>query len=263
MEQYFTELWQDLSRCAGIEAIALAGSRAGENYDQSSDYDLYIYYSTIPETTVRNSILEKYCSYWEIGNSFWELEDDCTLKNGIDIDIIYRNLQGIADDISSVVEQFHAHNGYTTCLWYNLMNSRILYDKNKQLADLKKRFQIPYPQKLKQNIIKNNMRLLSGNLPSYDAQIKKAVQRGDMVSVHHRTTAFLESYFDIIFALNELLHPGEKRMVSFAKERASILPEDFEENIAKLLINSTANPQQLMASIETIIVNLNKIITTP
>lgn len=62
----------------------------------------------------------------------------------------------------------------------------------------------------------------AGNLPSYDAEIKKAIARNDMVSVKHRTAAFLESYFDIIFALNKLTHPGEKRMVQYAKEKAAL-----------------------------------------
>ena len=58
-----------------------------------------------------------------------------------------------------------------------------------------------------------------------------------MVSVNHRTAAFLESYFDIIFAMNKLTHPGEKRMVRYAKEQAEILPADFEENLDKLFKN--------------------------
>ena len=210
MENYFTELWQNLSRLDGIEAIALAGSRAGEDYDQSSDYDLYVYCSALPEEAARESILEKYCSRREIGNSFWELEDDCTLKNGIDIDIIYRDIARIAADISAVAERFCAHNGYTTCLWYNLMNCRILFDKNNALTGLQNRFRLPYPPQLKRNIIQNNMKLLSGAVPSYDGQIKKALRRGDMVSVNHRLAAFLESYFDIIFALNDCCIP-EKR----------------------------------------------------
>lgn len=196
----------------------------------------------------------------EIENQFWELEDDCTLKNGIDIDIIYRDLLQITSEISSAAEAFQARNGYTTCLWYNLMNSQILYDPKGQLAALQTRFRIPYPPQLQQNIIKKNRRLLSGNLPSYDAQIQKALQRRDPVSVNHRLAAFLESYFDIIFALNGLLHPGEKRMIAWAEEKATVLPEDFAENIHQLLQNKMSQPETTMRIINQMVINLDKII---
>lgn len=231
---YFKLLWSEFATLPEVEAIALGGSRVGTNYDEKSDYDLYIYCNSIPYESMRKRILEKCCQYMEIGNSFWELEDDCTLKDGVDIDILYRNIEDFSQTIHSVVEEHIAYNGYTTCMWHNLLHSRILYDKNGKLADLQNKYQIPYPDELRDNIISKNLRLLTGNLPSYDAQIKKAVVRKDMVSVNHRTAAFLESYFDIIFALNKLTHPGEKRMVQYAKEQAKILPVDFEENLNKL-----------------------------
>ena len=71
---------------------------------------------------------------------------------------------------------------------------------------------------------------------SYYEQIEKAEKRNDVVSINHRITAFLASYFDIIFAVNELLHPGEKRLIQYAKDNCNILPDNFEENINKLLI---------------------------
>ena len=136
-----------------------------------------------------------------------------------------------------MVEEHNAYNGYTTCMWHNLLHSRILCDKNGKLESLQNKYRIPYPDGLRDNIMNKNFRLLTGNLPSYDVQIKKALARKDVVSVNHRTAAFLESYFDIIFAMNKLTHPGEKRMVRYAKEQTEILPADFEENLDKLFKN--------------------------
>lgn len=95
--------------------------------------------------------------------------------------------------------------------------------------------QIDFPENLRSAIIKNNRNLLNGKLPSYDRQIKKAQERGDIVSVNHRITAFLESYFDVIFALNRQTHPGEKRQVQLCKKYCTFLPKDFEENINALM----------------------------
>ena len=36
-------LFKELSELKEVEAIALGGSRAGENYDEKSDYDVYVY----------------------------------------------------------------------------------------------------------------------------------------------------------------------------------------------------------------------------
>ena len=256
---FFESLWHEFALIPEVEAIALGGSRAGTHYDEKSDYDLYIYCTRTPEESIRKQILEKYCQYMEIGNAFWELEDDCTLKDGVDIDILYRNLEGFSQEIHSVVEKHMAHNGYTTCMWHNLLHSRILYDKNGKLEMLQRQYNIPYPDALKDSIIRQNLRLLRGNLPSYNLQIKKAAARKDWVSVNHRTAAFLESYFDIIFALNKLTHPGEKRMVQYAKEQAELLPVHFEENLDCLFRNLFTDSDMLLQTIETIISNLENV----
>lgn len=259
---FFESLWNEFTLLPEVEAIALGGSRAGTNYDEKSDYDLYIYCTQTPEAGIRKKILEKYCRYMEIGNSFWELEDDCTLKDGVDIDILYRNMDDFSQKIRSVVEKYIAHNGYTTCMWHNLLHSRILYDKSGKLTTMQSQYNVPYPDKLRENIIQQNMRLLSGNLPSYDLQIKKALARKDWVSVNHRTAAFLESYFDIIFALNKLTHPGEKRMVQYAKEQAKILPVNFEENLNCLFQNLFAESDIVLRTLAAITSAVENIVET-
>ena len=228
------DLFEEFRNIPQVEAIALGGSRATGRNDEKSDYDVYVYLTQSVDESVRKNILNKYCRYMEIGNSFWELEDDVTLNDGIDMDIIYRNLTDFENTISSVVDACVSWNGYTTCMWHNLITSRIVFDKNGKLTALQERYKIPYPQKLKENIISNNMKLLSGMLPSFDTQIKKAENRGDLVSVNHRVTEFLASYFDIIFALNEMTHPGEKRMQSICSKECRILPEKFDENLNRL-----------------------------
>lgn len=227
-------LFKEIGNLPQVEAIALGGSRATGRNDEKSDYDVYVYITDVIDENERRSILSKYCSYMEIGNSFWELEDDVSLKDGIDMDIIYRDLKDFENMVSSVVTDCNAWNGYTTCMWHNLITSGIVLDKNGKLQALQDKFKIPYPTKLKENIISNNLKLLSGMLPSFDMQIKKAEDRSDLVSVNHRVTEFLASYFDIIFALNEMTHPGEKRMQSICSRECSILPDNFDANLERL-----------------------------
>lgn len=238
----FEKLIHDLSRLEAVEAIALGGSRAGSNYDASSDYDVYLYCTGPVAESVRKAILSQYCSTLEIGNQFWELEDNCQLRNGIDIDILYRNLDDFASDVASVVEQYQARNGYTTCMWHNLLTCKILYDRAGRLQALKQRFCVPYPEPLRQNILLRSWRLLQQSMPAYCTQVRKALHRGDLVSINHRVAAFLESYFDLLFALNRQPHPGEKRLIQLCKERCSVLPDRFEENLESLFRHLYTNP---------------------
>lgn len=253
-------LFRDFSDLAQVEAIALGGSRAGEVFDEKSDYDIYLYCTGEVTEEEKRPILEKYCSYLELSNHFWELEDNCRLKNGMDMDILYRNLDDFVLDVASVVEQKNARNGYTTCMWHNLRTCKIVYDANGRLTEAKRRFSVPYPQELKRNIIDRNCKLLYAYMPAYSDQIRKAVKRNDLVSINHRTAAFMESYFDVIFALNEQTHPGEKRLIRLAKERCAILPNHFEENIQKLYSNLFINPEEAVAVLEEMIVELKRIL---
>lgn len=254
------ELFQSIAALPQVEAIALGGSRAGIHFDEKSDYDIYLYCTApIPEET-RREILSKYCSYVEYGNHFWELEDNGTLNNGVDFDLLYRNLDDFTADVAGVVEACQPRNGYTTCMWHNLRTCKIIYDEKGRLAQIKKRFDVPYPKALKDGIIARNRQLLTGILPSYDYQINKAVGRGDLVSINHRTAAFLESYFDILFALNEQTHPGEKRLIQLCKESCRILPADFEENLNSLFSHLFTQPALVRDDLERILSELEKIL---
>ena len=130
------ELFDELGHLPQVEAIALGGSRATGRNDSKSDYDVYVYITDNIDENTRRRILEKYCGYMEIGNSFWELEDDVTLKNNIDMDIIYRNMDDFEKMVSSVVIDCVPWNGYTTCMWHNLITSQIVLDKNSKLNKL-------------------------------------------------------------------------------------------------------------------------------
>lgn len=83
MSDSVKHLFDEINCLPQVAAIALGGSRATGRNDEKSDYDVYIYTSGPIEEDVRREILSKYCRYLEIGNTFWELEDDVTLLSGI------------------------------------------------------------------------------------------------------------------------------------------------------------------------------------
>lgn len=253
-------LFQEISGWGEVEALALGGSRAGGLSDAASDYDVYIYCTRPIAVETRKRVLAKYCTVMELGNSFWEYEDNCRLRSGTDIDILYRDLNRFGEEVAAVVEGFQPQNAYTTCMWHNLLTCEVLYDRDGRLTRLKERFSVPYPPQLRANILERGYRLLRKSMPAYEGQIRKAAKRGDLVAVGHRVTAFVETYFDILFALNGLTHPGEKRLVMICREKCGILPERFEENLMQLFRDQFSAPEQLAADLDRILAALEKIL---
>ena len=86
------------------------------------------------------------------------------------------------------------------------------------------------------------------------------MKKNDFISINHRIAAFIASYFDIIFAVNELLHPGEKRLVQFAEKNCKILPDNFSGNLAELAFADRNNTSAIPEVLEKIIMELRKII---
>jgi len=151
-------------------------------------------------------------------------------------------------------------HGYTTCFWYNLLNSKIIFDRNGKAGALLEKSAIAYPLPLKANIIKRNRTLLKGIIPSYYNQVKKALLRNDQVSVNHRLTEFVASYFDILFALNEQPHPGEKRLVEQARRCCRHLPNAFESNLQALLGSIGIPDSNALAIMDEMITELDRLL---
>ena len=80
-----------------------------------------------------------------------------------------------------------------------------------------------------------------------------------MVNINQCAQRFLNSYFDIIFALNEKLHPGEKRLIQICVEECKILPANFELNI-RLLLNSMFKDPAASTVVDLIVTELEKVI---
>ena len=165
--------------------------------------------------------------------------------------------------VENVVVNCQPSNGYTTCMWHNLLNCKIIFDRNGKLTAAQKKYNVPYPQKLKQAIIERQLKLLDGSMPAYKTQIAKALKRKDYVSVNHRVTEFLASYFDLLFAINEQTHFGEKRLIALCKSSCKILPQDFEKNLLTLFKDMYADDCEVKVTqdIETIIANVKRIVT--
>lgn len=242
-----------------VSAIAIGGSGACKQSDSLSDIDIYVFVESDIPIKDRENFIKKISSKYEAGGEYFGSGDEFFVdKLGIQFDVMYWKTDWFESVYKNVWENHYPSNGYTTAFLYTLDNFEIIYDKNNWLYDLQKKIKSFYPNELKENIIKRNLMLINDKpFASYYEQISKAVKRNDIVSINHRIAAFLASYFDIIFAKNKLLHPGEKRLIAYAKANCSILPENFEEDINNLLNQPNPNTLKIL---DKMIDNLKKIL---
>lgn len=228
---------EKFSQINEVEAIAIGGSTAAKTCDNTSDIDIYVFSKNGVPIEKRKNIIEKISTKYEVGGEYFGSGDEFFVDElNLQLDFMYWDMKWFEDVVENVWIKHFPSNGYTTCFLYTLKNFKIVYDPNNWLKNLQDKINTNYPFELQKNIIERNLKLMKDKpFASYYEQIEKAVHRNDLNSVNHRISAFLASYFDVIFALNKLLHPGEKRLVAYCKKHCKILPQDFEENINNLL----------------------------
>jgi len=219
-----------------VVAVALAGSRGAGSGDEASDFDLYVYADDELPVDFRRALASPGA---EIDNRYWEPGDEWTDQaSNARVDVMYRSPAWIEEHLDRVLVRHEASIGYSTCFWYNVLHSEALFDPRGWYANLRARARTPYPEPLRRAIIAKNYPLLRGNQSSYRAQIALALQRGDRVSVQHRITALLASYFDVWFALEREPHPGEKRLLAALPPGEAILVCAVLESRADALLAS-------------------------
>lgn len=239
----------------GVEAVGLAGSQTVAAGDSTSDIDLYIY-TTVPiPLQERAALVEKLgASKADLNLHFWDLGDEWFDKEtGIEVDVMYWEPAWIADQIDRVLVRHEASLGYTTCFWNTICNTQILLDRSGWLRALQERAKAPYPEDLRRAILAMNSPVLRSVIPSYTHQIEKALRREDLVSVNHRVAALIASYFDIIFAINRMPHPGEKRLVQVASQRCAKIPRGMPTQVEDVLRAAASPGPDLMVAITTLL----------
>jgi hypothetical protein len=228
-----------------VIAVALAGSGVAGVADEQSDLDLYVYAGAPVAIADRVAIATHFATRHEVGNAFWEPGDEwIDTQTGRHVDVMYRTPVWIEEQLERVLVRHEASVGYSTCFWHNVLHSTALFDRSGWYRDLQAKSARPYPRPLQHAIIARNHPILRQTLSSYLVQIERAVRRGDSVSIQHRVAALLASYFDVLFAVNELPHPGEKRLLQFAASRCAKTPPDMETQIDGLL-ETAARPATL------------------
>lgn len=244
-----------------VSAIAFAGSNTSNRGDVLSDIDIDIFTNKEISVEKREEIISKYSKDREVGKDHWGQGDEFLLDNFDKIiDIAYFDINWIEETLDNILVKHKAQIGYSTCFWHNIKNLNVIFDKEGNLEKLKEKSKVSYPKELKENIIKTNMNILKGDFSSFYVQIEKAMKREDINSINNRLAGFMASYFDILFAINEIPNPGEKRLVSIIKDNAKFIPNNFEEDINEAFKLGGECNFELVDVLDSLIKNLNEII---
>ncbi len=245
-----------------VDAAALGGSLVKGFTDKFSDIDLYVFSSEIIPLHFRQTIVTQLGSKQaNLDLNFWDLGDEWIDKEtGIEVDVIYWNKAWIEEQIDRVLVVQQASVGYSTCFWHTILNSISLFDRDDWFYKLQEKSKLTYPEKLKNAIIAKNHPVLRSVIPSYYYQIQKAIERNDLISVNHRIAALLASYFDVLFALNYLPNPGEKKVLRFALENCLKKPMDLKEQVERVLCPTSFRSEILLNNLTDLLDNLDRLL---
>jgi Domain of unknown function (DUF4037) len=227
--QLLDEIANAFAEISGVEAVAWSGSAALRKADSLSDYDLYVYWRTPVTFEARRSIIQSRALAYQLDNRYWEIEDEWLEPGGRRFNVMYRACRDAEEEVDRRFLHHVASLGYSTAYCFTLSCGRILADPNGWLDKLRRQMQGTYPNGLLHAILQKNRPVLGGGMQScYLQQVKAALARRDPISINHRTAAWLASYFDILFAINRQLHPGEKRLLVYAEELAHLPVSAFK-----------------------------------
>jgi hypothetical protein len=240
-----------------VEAVALGGSLAGQSADERSDLDLYVYLTEALPLETRAAIARTRADRVEVGNDFWEPGDEWIERRaGLHVDVIYRSTGWAEDQLDRVLRRHLASVGYSTCIWHNLRDASILIDRSGWLHGIQRAAAVPYPEELVEAIVAKNYPILRASASAYSSQLRSALERKDWVSVNHRVAAVLASYFDILFAVNRALHPGEKRLLEQVGRLCPQRPARMAEQVHALLAAASTG-EGVLAALDDLIDNLD------
>jgi predicted nucleotidyltransferase len=227
-----------LASASSVAAIALVGSYTSGAAESGSDFDVFVY-TDGPLREVRLEVAEEFAdpNQWQsVHDSAFGDGDVWRLKDGgAWLDLMYWTTAWAEHQLQRVLVEHTARLGYSTAFWRSIRDARPLFERDAWHAELQHRARQAYPEELRRNIVRLNHPYLREHPFSYRHQAAKAIERNDVVSVNHRVAAWLASYFDVVFAINRVLHPGEKRLLEFVARECPVVPDGFAKAVEDLV----------------------------
>lgn len=216
-------LAEALMSLPGVRAVAIGGSRATGLADAGSDTDAYALVSgTLPAPEERARVLRSLADDGRIeAQDAFGPEDHLLVDGGL-VEIVYLMVDALSEQVEAAFGEGLMSEGFTTCLLYTVATCVPLADDG-ALAALRSRL-ATYPEPTRRRILAGTPEILRACL----AQLSTACERGDVLMATHRRASVQALWFNMLFALNRVYHPGEKRLHVHAAS-LDVLPSDAVE----------------------------------
>jgi predicted nucleotidyltransferase len=205
----------------GVRGMSLGGSTQAGLADETSDLDIHVYWTPpLASPGERAAVLEALPDGDSIHVDIrsWGLEDHLAL-DGWSIELIYVHLDEIQEQVERAYGEGLDSEAFTTSFLYTVALGRPLYDAAGALEAMRERLLGEFPEATFRVILEHRSPLLQVLIN----QIRRAQRRHDLLSVQQKRASFQAIYFNLLFTLNRVYHPGEKRLLIHS-ERCALLP---------------------------------------
>jgi hypothetical protein len=259
------KLADEFKSYAQVEAVTLSGSRtSGASVDARSDIDLFVYTEDgrFP-LEARKAVVERSggATRANLGLTFWGDGDVWfDAQSGVEVDVVYPSQRSIEEALERVLRQHRPSGGYSTCAWHSVRSAQILFDRRGWFGRLQAGCDQPYPPELRRAIIAHNFPILRDFIPSYRYNVEKSLPRNDLIFINNEVTWLLASYFDVLFAFNQVLHPGSKRLLEHAARLCPRLPQGMAAQVTEVLRLSAAGETGLVEAINRLVDGLEAVL---
>lgn len=214
----FHQLVDLLSLQNEVRAVGVTGLRSQSFEVSGSDLDIFVYCSQVPNPARRAQVLERMANIlpgYKVGclsGGHWG-EADFAYLSSMETWIMYFQVEDAANELISILrgEQLDRIDGgfypIGRCAMYRDMVP--LYDPDHLLASFKDRT-ADYPQELRQKVLSHHLALL-GDCEDFE----RALNRKDVLFYHYALDLGLDSFLQVLFALNRTFFPSRKRSLQF------------------------------------------------
>nr|MDQ2997192.1 DUF4037 domain-containing protein [Chloroflexota bacterium] len=204
-----------LADLPGVAAIALGGSTAAGFADESSDLDVYVYYheplaASADRATRLCALADE--GTLEAGILTFGLEDHLHVQQKL-IELIYLDLDRLIAEADRAYSQGLSSEGYTTSLLYILFRNHVFHDATGEVTALRARLHAAYPEPTRTRLLREQPAVLRYFLEL----LHVSRRRDDLLYVQHMRYSIQMIFFNLLFALNRMYHPGGKRLLPHAQ----------------------------------------------